>query len=103
MPTVGSPWSEITLFFIFIINISDNYFANTPSPLITETIYLFLVTGYLYVAADLSMEYSYVFRGIEICIADRRDSWICRDLTIVMSKYFLYCDLSASFNLRSKI
>ena len=36
--------------------------------------------------ADLSMEYSYVFRDIEICIADRRDAWICRNLTIWLSK-----------------
>ena len=33
------------------------------------------------------MEYSYVFRDIEICIADRRDAWICRDLTIWLSEY----------------
>ena len=37
-------------------------------------------------AQDLSMEYSFIFEDIEICIADRRDAWICRDLTIVMSK-----------------
>ena len=33
------------------------------------------------------MEYSYVFRDIEFCIADRRDNNICMTVTINMSKY----------------
>ena len=52
----------------------------------SQTCFTILVTGEIYVKADLSMEYSYVFRDIEICIADRRDSWICRELTIWLSK-----------------
>ena len=36
------------------------------------------------------MEYSYVFRDIEFCIADRRDDNICMTITINLSKYRLH-------------
>ena len=48
--------------------------------------FFILATGYVYVNQDLSMEYSFVFRDIEFCIADRRDYDICMTVTINLSK-----------------
>ena len=44
-------------------------------------------TGTLRVAKDLSMEYSYTYTDIEICIRDRRDDNICGIWTVQLSKY----------------
>ena len=66
-------------FVLFFLRISHNSLHLHRS--------LLTGNGYLYVAQDLSMEYSYVYTGIQFCIADRRDSGICTTLTITLCRY----------------
>lgn len=52
-----------------------------------DAVFLLAADGTVYVAQDLSKEYSQTFTGIQLCIADRRDSGICITLTITLCEY----------------